>query len=138
MRLDWIRLAVPSQTCTSLRCTGQCPVTRLERQRTCCSREKLEMLRLQFIGLSGEPTALVPTVGSAISTQSTCDAWPKPTVTRPHRTVRCAKGILATTVSFAKEGRKSALYTVRWGIGLSGAPMDRRQLLPTKWSSNGS
>jgi hypothetical protein len=31
--------------------------------------------------LSDEPTTLTPTVGSAFN------AWPKPTVTRPHRTV---------------------------------------------------
>ena len=38
-------------------------------------------------GLSGEPSASVPTVGSAISAQSTGDAWLEPTVTREHRTM---------------------------------------------------
>jgi hypothetical protein len=89
-------------------------------------------------GLFGELEAPTPTVGSEINAQSMGDVWPVPTVTRPHQTVRCAKGTLAATVGFAKEGRKSGLFTFRWGSGLSGAPMDRRQLLPTKWSSNGS
>jgi hypothetical protein len=35
------------------------------------------------------------------------DAWTSPTVTRPHRTVRCATGAVAATVSFARKGRKS-------------------------------
>jgi hypothetical protein len=55
-----------------------------------------------------------------------------------YRTVRCAKGNLAATVGFAKQGRRSHTVHVRWWTGLSGAPTDRRQLLPTKWSSNGS
>jgi hypothetical protein len=63
-------------------------------------------------GLSGEPTTLAPTVGSEISAQSTSNAWPAPTVIRPHRTVRCAKGTLAAMVDFAKEGRKSILFDV--------------------------
>jgi hypothetical protein len=54
MRLDWRRLAVLSQTCTSLRGApdsvwwpGWCT------RRTRCSQEKLGTLRLKFIGLSG-------------------------------------------------------------------------------------
>jgi hypothetical protein len=39
MKLDWRSLAKSSQTCTSLRCTGQCPMHRLVQQRTRCSRE---------------------------------------------------------------------------------------------------
>jgi hypothetical protein len=38
-------------------------------------------------GLSGEPTAYAPTVGSAINAKSTGDVWPEPTVTRPHQTM---------------------------------------------------
>jgi hypothetical protein len=41
-------------------------------------------------GLSGEPAAPALTVGSAISAQSAGDMWPAPTITRLHRTVRCA------------------------------------------------
>jgi hypothetical protein len=70
--------------------------------------------------------------------QSTGDAWTSPTVTRPHRTVRCATSTVAAMVVFARKGRKSHMFTLRWCTGLSGAPTDRRQLLPSKWSSNGS
>jgi hypothetical protein len=96
MRLDWRRLAVLSQTCTSLRlhrtvwCLGR------RARRTRCSREKLGTLRLKFTRLSGEPVAPAPTVGSAISGRRT----------RPHRTVQCAKGVVAATVSFARKGRR--------------------------------
>jgi hypothetical protein len=37
--------------------------------------------------------------------QSAGDAWPAAMVTRPHRTVRCAKGVVAAMVGFTrKEG----------------------------------
>jgi hypothetical protein len=39
--------------------------------------------------------------------QSAGDAWPAPTVTRPHQTVRCAKGAMAAMVGFARKGRRS-------------------------------
>jgi hypothetical protein len=53
----------------------------------------LGTLRLKFTGLSGVPATPAPTVGNEISVQSTGDAWPAPTVTRPHQTVRCATGL---------------------------------------------
>jgi hypothetical protein len=75
-------------------------------------------------GLSGEPT-----VGSAIGVQSTGNAWLEPTVTRPHRTVRCApdsvwcaKWTEGSMVGFVKEGKKSCTVHVWWCTGLSGAP----------------
>jgi hypothetical protein len=77
--------------------------------------------------------------------RSAGDAWAEPTVTRPHQTVRCAsnkvrcaKWTEGSTVGFAKEGNKSGTVHVRCCTGLSGAPTDRRQELPTKWRSNGS
>jgi hypothetical protein len=45
------------------------------------------MLRLKFTGLFVASTASAPTVNSAISAKSTGDAWPEPTVIKPHRTV---------------------------------------------------
>jgi hypothetical protein len=89
-------------------------------------------------GLFGASTASTPTVGSSISAKSTGDAWPEPTVTRPHRTVWCTKGTTDATVGFAKQGKKSCIVHVQWCTGLSCAPTDRRQELPTKWSSNDS
>jgi hypothetical protein len=134
-----------NEYCTSCGCTGHCSVHRLAQRRTRCSWKSSRKLRLKFTGLSGEPTSSTPTVGSAIDAQSTGDAWPDATVTRPHRAircapdcVRCAKGTDGSTVDFAKEGNKSCTVHVQWCTGLSGAPTDRRQELPTRWSSNGS
>jgi hypothetical protein len=90
-------------------------------------------------GLSGEPT-----VGREIYGQRVA----APTVGRRHRTVRCApdsvrcaNGPRAATVDCARVGRKSwtgqATVAVRWLTGLSGAPLDKRQELPSKIVSNG-
>jgi hypothetical protein len=77
--------------------------------------------------------------------RSAGDAWPEPSVTMPHQTVRCApnkvwcaKWTEGSTVGFAKEGNKLGTVHVRWCTGLSGTPTDRRQELRTKWRSNGS
>jgi hypothetical protein len=51
--------------------------------------------------------------------------------------VRCANGSKAPTVGFAKEGKKSAADNVWWCTGLSGAPGDRRQELPSWNALNG-
>jgi hypothetical protein len=75
-----------------------------------------------------------PTVGRVIRARRVA----KPMARRGHRTVRCApdsvrcaNGSKAPTVGFAKEGKKSAPDSVRWCTGLSGAPGDRRQELPS-------
>jgi hypothetical protein len=129
-------------------CTGQCSVPRLARRRTRRSRKKPRAPRLKFTGLSGgAPDYPVshqcPRQRSAA--RSTGDTWAEPTITRPHRTVRCApesvrcaKGTKGSTVGFARRGKKSGTFHVRWCTRLSGAPTDRRQELPTKWRSNGS
>jgi hypothetical protein len=39
--------------------------------------------------------------------RSASDTWTSPTVTRAHRTVRCATGPVAATVGFTRKGRKS-------------------------------
>jgi hypothetical protein len=120
--------------------TGQCPV----RQAGFCQLAALGFRRRHMTinhrtvrwctGLSGEPT-----VGRA-------NGRPRnPRATRGrangqkgHRTVqcapdsvRCANGSEYPTVGFAKEGKKSAPDSVRWCTGLSGAPGDRRQELPS-------
>jgi hypothetical protein len=78
-----------------------------------------------------------PTVGRAIRAGHVAE----PTVGRGHRTiwcapdsVRCANGSESPTVGFAKQGKKSAPDSVRWCTGLSGAPGDRRQELPS-WNA---
>ena len=75
-----------------------------------------------------------PTVGRAIGARHVAE----PTVGRGHRTVRCAPDMSgaptaprSATVGCAILGRKS-------GTGLSGAPHDRRQELPSQIVLNGS
>jgi hypothetical protein len=87
-------------------------------------------------GLSGEPT-----VGRVIRARRVAE----PTVRRGHWTVRCApdsvrcaNGSGSSTVGCAKIGKKSAPDSVRWCTGLSGAPGDRRQELPSWNALNGS
>jgi hypothetical protein len=75
-----------------------------------------------------------PTVGRVIRARRVAE----PTVRRGHRTVRCANGSESPTVGFAKEGKKSAPDSVRWCTGLSGAPGDGRQELPSWNALNGS
>jgi hypothetical protein len=82
-----------------------------------------------------------PTVGRVIRARRVAE----PTVRRGHWTVRCApnsvrcaNGSGSPTVGFAKEGKKSAPDSVRWCTGLSGAPGDRRQELPSWNALNGS
>jgi hypothetical protein len=82
-----------------------------------------------------------PTVGRVIRARPVAE----PMVRRGHRTVRCApdsvrcaNGSESPTVGFAKEGKKSAPDSVQWCTGLSGAPGDRRQKLPSWNALNGS
>ena len=82
-----------------------------------------------------------PTVGCAICAGHVAE----PTARRRHRTVRCApdsvrcaNGSQSATVDYAIEGKKSVPNSVRWCTGLSGAPVDRRQELPSWNALNGS
>jgi hypothetical protein len=123
-------------------CTRQCPV----RQAGSCELAALGISSVAYgynspdclvcTGLSGEPT-----VGCAICARHVVE----PTVGREHRTVRCAPDSVwcanssqAPTVGFAREGKKSAPDSVRCCTGLSSAPDDRRQELPSWNALNGS
>ena len=55
-----------------------------------------------------------------------------------HQTVRCPTEKETIQSSDSLSRPVHVLFTVRWCTRLSGAPTDRRQELPTKWSSNGS
>jgi hypothetical protein len=121
-------------------CTGQCPVSRLRRSRR--SREPSQQRTTIMhrtvrgvTGLSGEPT-----VGRA-------NGRPRnPCVTHGRAngrmgapdSVRCANGSKSPTVGYARIGKKSAPDSVRWCTGQSGAPVDRRQELPSWIALNGS
>ena len=79
-----------------------------------------------------------PTVGCAICARHVAE----PTVGRGHRTVRCApdsvrcaNGSKSSTVGCVNLGKQSAPDCEQ---GMSGAPPDRRQDLPSWIASNGS
>jgi hypothetical protein len=78
-------------------------------------------------GLSGEPT-VGPANGRPRNPRATRG---RANGQKGRRTIRCANGSEPPTVGFAKEGKKSAPDSVRWCTGLSGAPGDRRQELPS-------
>jgi hypothetical protein len=123
-------------------CTRQCPV----RQADSSELAALGNLPATYdynspdcpvcTGLSDEPT-----VGRAI-----CEGHvAKPTARRGHRTVRCAPDMSGAptalwlpTVGFAIEGKKSGTRHCPVCTGLSGAPDDRRQELPSQIALNGS
>jgi hypothetical protein len=114
MKLDWRSLAKSSQTCTSLRCIRQCPMHRLVKQQTCYSRESATAPWLKITGLSGgAPDCLVSQqrLRQRSTTRSAGDAWPEPTVTRPHRTVSGAPmGPKAQWSASPEEERNRALF----------------------------
>jgi hypothetical protein len=82
-----------------------------------------------------------PTVGRAICVGHVAE----PTARRGHRTVRCAldmsgapTALWLPTVDFAEKGKKSGTGQCPVCTGLSGAPRDRRQDLPSWNALNGS
>jgi hypothetical protein len=133
---NWRSLAKERQTCTSMRCTGLLGV-----------HWTVSGAQAGALGepLSGKAEGVAVIINRTVRCAPDClvsqprprqrpvarsagDTWTSPTVTRSHRTVRCATGPVAATVGF----------TVRWCTGLSDAPTDRRQPEPSKWNSNGS
>jgi hypothetical protein len=119
-------LAKFSKISTSQWCTRQCSVPRLARRRTRLSREKAKASWLNITGLSGEPTTLAAN-GRQRNQRATCGPcqWDRRSNGRL-RLVR--KGI----------GHQTATVHVWWCTGLSGAPPNRRQELPSNRISNGS
>jgi hypothetical protein len=135
------KLAMYNQKAARSGCTGQCPV----RQAGVCQLAALGTSTAVYGYKSPDcpvsQQSAQPTVGRVIRARRVAE----PTVRRGHRTVRCApdsvrcaNGSEPPTVGFAKEGKKSAPDSVRWCTGLSGAPGDRRQELPSWNALNGS
>jgi hypothetical protein len=135
------KLVVYSQKAARSGCTGQCPV----RQAGVCQLAALGTSTAVYGYNSPDcpvsQQSARPTVGRVIRARRMAE----PTVRRGHRTVRCAPDSVRCTngsepsmVGFAKEGKKSAPDSVRWCTGLSGAPGDRRQELPSWNALNGS
>ena len=122
-------------------CTGQCPVRQAGATRTGRSREigrrrtaKIHRTVRCAPDCPVSQRSAGPTVGRGIRARHVAE----PTVGRGHRTVRCAPDMSGAptalwlpTVGFAVQGKKS-------GTGLSGAPRDRRQELPSQIALNGS
>jgi hypothetical protein len=120
-----------------------CPVSRPRRSRR--SWETFNGVRLKFTGLSGEPTV-----------DCSNDRPRNPRATRGRANGRqgapdcpvCTGQCPVCQLSQIYNGRirqkrkeiahRTATGTVRWRTGLSGAPPDRRQDLPSKVASNGS
>jgi hypothetical protein len=140
----WLSAAKNAPACGA----PDCPVPKLARQRTRRSREKAE-------GSSAKNHRTVRCAPNCpvshqrprqwSTTRSVGDTWTEAMVTRQHRTdrctpdsVRCAKVTKGSKVGFTRRGKKSGTVHVWWCTGLSGAPVGRRQELPTKWISNGS
>jgi hypothetical protein len=83
MRFDWRSLA---PACGA----PDCPVHSLVQQRTCCSREIAKgTAAIIHRTIRCAPDCLVSQQSSRqrLAARSAGDAWPEPTVTRPHRTV---------------------------------------------------
>jgi hypothetical protein len=122
-RLDWRSLATPSQTCTSLRCTGLSGVHWTVSGAQAGMPSKLAALgknsaRCGYNSpdcsvctrLSGEPAAPMPTIGHAISGRHvdfTNGRKVTPDCPVCHQNIQCATRVLAAMVSFARKGRKS-------------------------------
>jgi hypothetical protein len=96
-------------------------------------------------GLSGEPTALASTISSVISGRRV--AWANGNLVTPDCPVctgQCPvrqedRELNGRLRQKRKEtGHQTRTVHVRWCTGLSGAPPDRRQELPSKWNSNSS
>jgi hypothetical protein len=133
-------------------CTEQYSVPRLARRRTDCSQEKKKTLQLKITGLSGgAPDCLVskqrsqPTVGCAISGRRVARTngrlgtpdCPVCTGQCPVRQPDPRPNGRPRQIRKEIEHRIGTVH-VRWCTELSGAPLDRRQDLPSKLISNGS
>jgi hypothetical protein len=130
-------LARSSQKSAQSGCTGQCPV----RQAGSGELAALGKSSVTYDYKSPDCPVSQRSAGPTVDRRIRARRVAEPTVRRGHRTVwcapdsiRCANGSEPPMVGFAKEGKKSAPDSVRWCTGLSGAPSDRRQELPS-WNA---
>jgi hypothetical protein len=157
---DWLRgklAALGNRRATWLKITRlsggalDCPVG-LQRLRpspsatnSSLSVEKEKAPRLKITGLSGESELHVPTVGGGISGRRVARAngrlgTPDCTMCTGHCPVRqWDRRPNSRMRQIRKEiEHRTATVPVRWCTGLFGAPLDRRQDLPSKLISNSS
>jgi hypothetical protein len=134
------RLGWNSQDSVQSGCTGQCLVRQASVWSTGRSREFVGGVRLKITGLSGGAPDYPVSQRSAA--QSARDAWPSQR--SDGGTGQCpVRQRLQVFNGRVCQFRKAictghATVPVRWCTGLSGAPPDRRQELPSLIASNGS
>jgi hypothetical protein len=137
---DWRSLAESSQTCARLRCTGLSGVHRIVSGAQAGSPSEQAAFGKNSVHHGyNSPDCLVgqPRPRQRSAAQSAGGAWTSPTVGRPHGLSGVPRAPwLQRSALLEKEGNR-ALFPIRWGTELSYAPTDRRQLWPSKWSSNG-
>jgi hypothetical protein len=97
---------MPSQTCTSLRCTG------LSGAQAGVPGELAALRKNSARHNYNAPNYPVsqPCPCQQSAARSAGDTWTSPTVGRSHRTVQCATRAVAATVGFTRKGRK--LHTI--------------------------
>jgi hypothetical protein len=108
-------------------CTEQCPVRQAGDCQLAALGKQLTAYDYNSPDCPVSQQSAGPMVGRIIRARRVARANGQ----KGHRTVRCANGSKLPTVGFAKEGKKFAPDSVRWCTGLSGAPGDRRQELPS-------
>jgi hypothetical protein len=107
---------VPNQTCTSLGCTGLSGVHQTVSGAQASVLDELAALEKSWGSRdynSSDCSVCQPHQRS--TAQSAGVAWREPTLTRLHRTVRCATRVVAAMVGFARKGRRP--HTVHCPVG---------------------
>jgi hypothetical protein len=119
-------------------CTGQCPVRQAGQRRTGCSREKAEAYGYNSPDCPVSQWSPAPTVGRAIYGRSVARSNGRlGTPDCPvHQPTSRTNGRMRQI--WKEIAHRTATVIVRWCTGLSGAPLDKRQYLPSKLASNGS
>jgi hypothetical protein len=122
-------------------CTGQCPVRQADSSELAALGNSPATYGYNSPDCPVSQRSVGPTVGRAIYAGHVAE----PTARMGHRTVRCAPDMSGApmalwlpTVGFAIEGKKSGTGHCPVCTGLSGAPDDRRQELPSQIALNGS
>jgi hypothetical protein len=141
----WKRIGCEQPTSARAWHTGQRLVRQAGRRWTGCSRENDRGVRLKFTGLSGEPTVAsangqprnLRATRGLLQWSAGAPDCPVCTGQCPvHQRARRSNGQMR--LIWKEIVHRTWTVAVRWCTGLSGAPLDRRQELPSKIVSNGS
>jgi hypothetical protein len=145
-RLAWAKwlLSGLRRRCTAkihrtVRCAPDCPVGRSQANSSLSGNHQRRTAKIHRT-VRCAPDCPVsqrsagPTVGRAICVGHVAE----PTARRWHRTVRCAPDMSSAPTAPRLPTVDCAVYGKKSGTGLSGAPDDRRQELPSQIAPNGS